>query len=436
MNIKRYQYIIVGSGAGGAALANELCHHGADVLVLERGQRITNVGTTAASTSFYDVNPLTRMPKSSKEGVILWRTFMAGGSTMVSCGNATPCMLNEFALFGIDLKNEIAAVLERLPQAPSDFSLLSPGSLRLKEAAKNIGFEMKVMPKFVRADLCRKCGKCTMGCGFGARWSALEFLDEACANGCEVIYGVEVQQVVFDGQRAAGVIADGADGVRRFEAETVILAAGGLGTPVILQQSGIEEAGQELFMDLFINAYGIVPDCNQSNEPLMALVLDQFHERQGFIISPYINLSRLGRFIELGVEGAALSSRNLLGLMIKTTDEMIGRVFPDGTVSKPVTDRDLIRLDAGFEIAKKILIQAGAEPSRIKRSKVQGAHPGGTARIGKVVNNDLQTRMENLYVCDASVFPSTPGLPPIITILALARRLADHLLNSKPGLLA
>ena len=429
MKKRRHQYLIVGSGAGGAALAVELCCHGADVLVLERGQRIVKMGTTPASTSFYDVNPLTRMPKKSKEGVILWRTFMAGGSTMVSCGNATPCMLNEFASFGIDLKNEIASVLERLPQAPTDLSLLSSGSLRLKESAKNIGFEMKVMPKFVRAELCRKCGKCTMGCVYGARWSALEFLDEACANGCEVIYGVEAQQVVFEGQRAVGVIAAGANGEMFFDADTVILAAGGLGTPIILQRSGIEEAGQELFMDLFINAYGIVPDCDQLNEPLMALVLDQFHESQGFIISPYINLSRLGRFIEMGAEGAALSSRNLLGLMTKITDEMTGRVFPDGAVSKPVADRDLIRLDAGFEIAKKILVQAGADPLKIKRSKVQGAHPGGTARIGKVVNIDLQTRMENLYVCDASVFPATPGLPPIITILALARRLADHLLN-------
>ena len=429
MKKRRYQYLIVGSGAGGAALADELCRHGADVLVLERGQRVAKMGTTPASTSYYDVNPLTRMPKKSIEGVILWRTFMAGGSTMVSCGNATPCVLNEFASIGVDLKTEIASVLERLPQAPLDLSLLSTGSLRLKAAAQKIGFEMKVMPKFVRADLCRRCGKCTLGCVFGARWTALEFLDEACTNGCDVIYGVEAQRVVFDGQRAAGVIVTGTNGEMRLDADTVILSAGGLGTPVILQRSGIEEAGQELFMDLFINTYGIVSDCNQSHEPLMALVLDQFHESQGFIISPYINLSRLGRFIEMGVEGAALSSHKLLGLMTKTTDQMTGRVYPDGRVSKPVTDRDLSRLDAGFEISRQILIQAGADPSNIKRSKVQGAHPGGTARIGKVVNIDLQTRMENLYVCDSSVFPATPGLPPIITILALAKRLANHLLN-------
>jgi choline dehydrogenase-like flavoprotein len=60
-------------------------------------------------------------------------------------------------------------------------------------------------------------------------------------------------------------------------------------------------------------------------------------------------------------------------------------------------------------------------------SKMQGAHPGGTAAIGEVVNENLQTDIENFYVCDASVLPSAPGLPPIMTILALAKRLAFSL---------
>lgn len=429
MDRKHYRYIIVGSGAGGAALANELCRHGADVLVLERGQRVEKIGTTLASTAYYDVNSLTKMPKKSKEGVILWRTLMAGGSTMVSCGNATPCLLDELFEMGIDVREETASVLAGMPQAPSDLSLLSSGSLRIKQAAAELGFEMKVMPKFVRADLCEKCGKCALGCAFGARWTALEMLDDACKNGCTVVYGATVQQIIFKDQHAVGVVATGHGDEMEIKADTIILAAGGLGTPVILQRSGIAEAGQELFMDLFVNAYGGVPGFNLSNEPLMGLVLDDFHESNGFIISPYTNLSRLGRYIEMGAEGAALSTRNLIGLMTKITDQMTGKVFPDGTVSKRVTSADRMRLDAGFEIAKRILVQAGVDAAKIMRSKVQGAHPGGTARIGKVVDTDLQTRMKNLYVCDASVLPGAPGLPPIITILALARRLAAHLLG-------
>ena len=60
-------------------------------------------------------------------------------------------------------------------------------------------------------------------------------------------------------------------------------------------------------------------------------------------------------------------------------------------------------------------------------SKLQGAHPGGTAAIGEVVNKDLETSIRNLYVCDGSVLPVSPGLPPILTIVALAKRLAKNL---------
>jgi choline dehydrogenase-like flavoprotein len=212
-------------------------------------------------------------------------------------------------------------------------------------------------------------------------------------------------------------------------AETVILAAGGLATPVILKQSGLNEAGQELFMDLFVNVYGVADGINQIHEPTMTLVDHEFHASEGFIISPFINHSRLGRFIEAGPLGAALPTHNLIGLMVKTKDDAAGRVNPDASVSKPVTNDDWVRLNRGAAIAKEILVKAGANPKSLVVSKPQGAHPGGTAAIGQVVDANLQTRVDNLFVCDSSVLPTAPGLPPILTIAALAKRLARTLVG-------
>ena len=59
--------------------------------------------------------------------------------------------------------------------------------------------------------------------------------------------------------------------------------------------------------------------------------------------------------------------------------------------------------------------------------KPGGAHPGDTAAIGQVVDKDLQIRIENLFVCEASVLPTSPGLPPILTIVALSKRLGKKL---------
>jgi choline dehydrogenase-like flavoprotein len=61
---------------------------------------------------------------------------------------------------------------------------------------------------------------------------------------------------------------------------------------------------------------------------------------------------------------------------------------------------------------------------------VHGAHPGATARIGEVVDQDLETRIRNLYVSDASVLPEALDRPVVLSLICLAKRLSDHLLAS------
>jgi choline dehydrogenase-like flavoprotein len=54
-----------------------------------------------------------------------------------------------------------------------------------------------------------------------------------------------------------------------------------------------------------------------------------------------------------------------------------------------------------------------------------------TARIGDLVDTDLKTEVEGLYVCDASVFPAALDRPTVLTIIGLAKRLAKHLSAKK-----
>jgi choline dehydrogenase-like flavoprotein len=113
--------------------------------------------------------------------------------------------------------------------------------------------------------------------------------------------------------------------------------------------------------------------------------------------------------------------------MVKIADERSGRVTADGRISKRPTQSDRARMAAGVEIASAILKQAGAR-SVATTAVWRGAHPGGTAAIGEVVDNQLKVRgREGLYVCDASVFPFTPGLPPILTITALGKWLGKRI---------
>ena len=427
MNSKKYEFLIVGSGAGGATLARELSKKAKKVLVVEKGKYEQKLGTLRGSLRFYDTNKLTKLPKKSKEGVILYRTIMAGGSTVVSCGNATRCLEEELADFGINLDEEFTEAESEMNVLPIDRRLLSEGSEKIMWASKELGYQMELMPKFINPNKCKTCGQCSFGCVKDAKWTALSYLEEARHNGADIIYDTSVEQVLTENGRVKGVRGIGLQGEMEIFSDVVILAAGGLGTPVILQQSGVKKAGSNLFVDLLVNTYGITESFNQISEPPMALVDHEFYKSKGFILSPYVNHYRMARFLEMGVKGLSLPTNRLIGIMNKISDEPIGHVYPDGTVSKPVSEKDWMRLKEGSSIASEILIKAGAGPKSISVSKVQGGHPGGTAAIGTVVGKDLQTEVNNLFVCDASVLPKAPGMPPILTIIALAKWLAKIL---------
>ncbi|MCR4405547.1 MAG: GMC family oxidoreductase [Anaerolineae bacterium] len=427
MKGRKYEFLIVGSGAGGATLARELSKNGKEVLVVEKGRYEEKIGTFRDALRYFDANRLTKTPAKSKEGVILWRALMAGGSTVVSAGNATRCLEEELGDFGIALDEEFAEAEREMGVCPIAEELLSEGSERIMWASKELGYKMEPMPKFIDPVKCQKCGQCLLGCVKGAKWTALDYLEEARQHGADILYSTTIEQVLLENGRVKGVRGVGPHGEIEIPADVVILAAGGLGTPVILQQSGIRDAGHGLFVDLFVNTYGVTEGLNQIHEPSMTLVDHEFHQSKGFILSPHVNHHRMVRFMEIGARGPALPTRRLMGIMTKIVDEPVGRVYPDGTVSKPVTKRDWTRLQGGSSIAKEILVKAGADGKSIVVSKPQGAHPGGTAAMGKVVDKHLQTKVDSLFVCDASVFPTPPGAPPILTIVALAKRLAKTL---------
>ena len=427
MNDKIYDYLIVGSGAGGATLAKELAQRKKDVLVVETGKIEEKIGEFNIARKFYDGDHLLRIPRKSKEGVIIWRTLMAGGSTVVSCGNGIRCLEKELNELGINLQEEFDQVEKELQVAPISERLLSNGSKRIRQAATDLGINMELMPKIINPEICRKCGNCVLGCVNGAKWTALNYLKSAMNDDCEVVFESNVKKVITENGRVKGVMISGKSGKREILAKKVILSAGGIGTPIILQNSGIEGAGTNLFVDLFLNVCGTTEDerLNQVFEPGMTLVSMDFHKSKGFIISPYVSHSKLVKFLEFGLKGFVMSDKKTLGLMVKTTDDPIGHVYPNGFISKPVTENDRKRLKEGVDVAIGILQKAGAKS--IKISRLQGGHPGGTAAIGKVVDKNLQTKIEGLFLCDASVLPVTPGLPPILTIVALAKKLAKSI---------
>jgi len=97
----------------------------------------------------------------------------------------------------------------------------------------------------------------------------------------------------------------------------------------------------------------------------MAIVDHEFHKSEGFILSPFIHQSRPVRFIELGMKGMFMPKAGMLGIMAKTTDDSVGRIYPDGTFTKTITEEDRKRLEKGSEVSKEILVKAGGRVNQL-----------------------------------------------------------------------
>jgi choline dehydrogenase-like flavoprotein len=118
------------------------------------------------------------------------------------------------------------------------------------------------------------------------------------------------------------------------------------------------------------------------------------------------------------------------------------RIRYDGErVVLDITEGDM---EAHHRLKKKleqILSSAGAHPVLLERSLYLGndipiggtAHQAGTARFGtdpasSVLDLDCKAhQLDNLYIADASFFPSIGAVNPTLTIIANALRVADRI---------
>jgi choline dehydrogenase-like flavoprotein len=425
--------IVVGSGPGGATVSRELSRLGKKVLLLERGiderQRFY-YGTYLGALKYSDRWSLL----FTKEGLNIIRPLMVGGATSMYCGCAAPPPDWLKTRYGIDLSREVAETERELDIRPLPEELRGAASTRIAEAARSIGYEWFPQPKFMRPArasrfTCR--ANCMLGCRCGAKWNAAEFVDEGQDQGVELLTRARVTQVLFDGGAVRGVRGTLAGRPFSAAADTVVLAAGGIGTPRLLQASGIRGAGDGMTMDTTVMVYGFTREPGIGKEPPMTWSWE--NDADGYMLSTLIDPWLLYPLMAMRSGWTRLFTwhrwNRILGIMIKLKDEVSGGVFPDGSISKPLTERDRTRLAEAEQVCRKILLAAGAEPDTIFTTPLRGTHPSGTVRIGTLVDTDLKTEIDGLYVCDASVFPEALDRPTVLTIIALGKQLARRLAN-------
>jgi choline dehydrogenase-like flavoprotein len=322
-------------------------------------------------------------------------------------------------------------VAEELHVAPLPPELRGAGSTRIAEAGLALDMQWQPQDKFMLPARAQPfdCGaRCMIGCRCGAKWNATEFIADAVAAGATLWTRARAGRLLVDGGVVSGVSGRRAGRPFTVLAEKVIVAAGGLGTPLLLRTAGIE-AGHGVAMDTTVMIYGSGAQTGMGGDPPMTWSCEdaELDVMYSTLIDPWLMYP-----IIMAVKGPKwpLTWRHwgrTLGVMIKLRDDISGGIDERGRVSKGLTRTDGSRLDRAEAVAQRILRAAGCATDSLIRTPLRGTHPSATARIGDIVDTNLQTGIRNLYVCDASVFPEALGRPTVLTILALARRLARTL---------
>ena len=425
--IREKDVIVVGSGPGGATVAKELSIENKKVLILEWGDYEPLKGSFAQG--FKTILFPGRSMLFTPQNLALVRSITTGGSTIHYYATSFPVPFDMLKSYGIDIREEVKELREELPVAPLKDEMVGPMSMRIMESAQSLGYRWQKLEKLMYQDRWKpeyEFGH--YGDPYHVKWSARMYVDEALVNGAKIINHAKVNKVLFEGKKAVGVEFIKANQKHQVIASKVVISAGGIGTPAILRASGIKRAGYNFFFDPLIGVRGTVKDIDvpTSEVPMTAGV---HLEDEGYMMTDMSHPFATNALFAAGIfRFDQMFLRNkTLQIMIKAKDELGGKLTDQGGVRKLLNQKEKQKLRNGYERAKKILENAGAK--HIFRTQYLAAHPGGTAKIGDIVDSNLMTQYENLFVCDCSVIPEAWGIPPTTTIIALGKRLAKYLLR-------
>jgi choline dehydrogenase-like flavoprotein len=228
---------------------------------------------------------------------------------MVSMGNAVRSGLHP------TLKEYYSAAESEMGVTPVPDDHMGKGTKLLRIAHKG----WHVMPKAIDFSLCKGCGLCPTGCPTNARWSSRCYLSDAKKTGCEILTDSPVKRVLIESGRAVGVELGNGKTIR---AGGVVLSAGAVETPRILQRSGVDGSGEGLFADTFITVGGLKRGIGMNAELGMAL----YAKREGYLLSPHYSSYLLQQLKQKKVDA---KPSDILGIMVKIEDEPSGRVTQD-----------------------------------------------------------------------------------------------------------
>jgi choline dehydrogenase-like flavoprotein len=496
--------VIIGSGAAGALIAENMLKAGRRVLLLEKGKHVDtetfNEDEVDMIGKLYGDNAL---QVSSALNFTILQGSCVGGTTVsnnaVSFKTPEPVLKQWNDEYGAEIDTTAYdqaqdAVIARMKIKPVDATastrpaheIVNPVSHRLQAGIDAVLGERGYDYGIVQANMddCLGCGYCNTGCKYGRKLSMLDTVlpqaQEQYGDQLRIVSEAHATGLRADGDRIAEIqvkLSDGKTMTIR-NPKTVIVSGGAVASSWLLKRSGIGAnlpIGRRLCFNMGSPLHARFPEPINAYDGLQISHYLQIPNEPGFIFETWFNPPVAEALVMPGwldkhFENMLTYNRiAAMGVVVGTDarkDTYIRKaaLFPStAEVVYTPSKADLDRLVDAMITMGKVLLASGAEAVfastrryhsyiayqenepvgraqsvyrseeelvRFLRKLVQDdsdillstAHPQGGNPLGKVLDEHFRVRgYRNLYVCDASVFPTSVTVNPQLTVMALAQ---------------
>lgn len=478
-----FDVLVIGSGAGGGSAACTLAELGLRVCMIEEGEHVSRSEFTNVPSQM-----IRRLYRDAGATAIIGRPLIqyaegkcVGGSTLINggmCWRTPDHVLQKWSslLASESLSPEHMTPLFADVEEENSVRLQDPESLGkdnhlFLKTAEQLGWKIRAN---TRNQLhCAGTNNCVIGCPTGAKQSSLEaYVPRFLRAGGALLSSTKAISLQHFGGTASGVhVQSHKTRERQFlRARAVIISAGSVYTPLLLRASGLrnKHLGRHLFLhptlktvgdyDVEINMWRGVHQSHQVTEfredgillasgsvppSVIALGLPGHGKEHGEIMERYNNMVVVGAQIEDTTTGRLRSvfGRPLLTYFITPADVARAKravrhaahmQFTAGArrVFLPFHGLPCIERDGGLEIYDRYALRAG-------EIEMLSVHLMGTCRMGTDATQGVVDPFgrvhgtKNIFVADASVFPTPLGVNPMQTIWALAKRTSQHIVENR-----